>query len=277
MYCSKCGHKVTGGTAVCPECGQDLSYESTRSRTISDASSGKKRKRGFSLLSLVPWALIALLASVVYLFGIAPGKVEGSSPEQIEGAREAASNGVTLLIPTWTPEETAVSAEPTERPEPTPTTAVTPYANLPQLAASPMETPAPEVTPEETPTPTPTLQPSVSPTPTAEPSPTPAPEEEGEEVAVPLTGGSYILPDSSTKRITESDLASLSAAEIRIARNEIYARHGLIFKSEDLQSYFNAQPWYKGTVQDAGQIALNDIEAANVSFINDYEMQHGLT
>lgn len=34
-------------------------------------------------------------------------------------------------------------------------------------------------------------------------------------------------------------------SELRLMRNEIYARHGKIFKSKDLQGYFSNQPWYQ--------------------------------
>ena len=36
----------------------------------------------------------------------------------------------------------------------------------------------------------------------------------------------YILPDSDKKRVTNSDLKSLSSRELQLARNELYARHG---------------------------------------------------
>ena len=34
-------------------------------------------------------------------------------------------------------------------------------------------------------------------------------------------------------------------AELRLLRNEVFARHGRTFKSADLQGYFSKQPWYK--------------------------------
>ena len=38
---------------------------------------------------------------------------------------------------------------------------------------------------------------------------------------------------------------ALSAEELRIARNMLYARHGYIFKSPDLKRYFSGQAWYR--------------------------------
>lgn len=38
----------------------------------------------------------------------------------------------------------------------------------------------------------------------------------------------YVLPDSANRKLKKSDLKGLSKEELRIARNEIYARHGRI-------------------------------------------------
>lgn len=48
----------------------------------------------------------------------------------------------------------------------------------------------------------------------------------------------YILPYSNTRYLTDGDVAGLSKDEIRIAINEIYARHGRIFQTEDLNVFF---------------------------------------
>ncbi len=46
------------------------------------------------------------------------------------------------------------------------------------------------------------------------------------------------------KLITEGMLRGLSLHELRLLRNEIYARHGRQFKAPWLQQYFFSQPWY---------------------------------
>jgi hypothetical protein len=46
------------------------------------------------------------------------------------------------------------------------------------------------------------------------------------------------------RTITEQMLRGLSLHELRLLRNEIYARHGRMFKAEWLQQYFFVQPWY---------------------------------
>jgi hypothetical protein len=46
------------------------------------------------------------------------------------------------------------------------------------------------------------------------------------------------------KLISEAMLRGLSLHELRLLRNEIYARHGRIFKTLWIQQYFGGQPWY---------------------------------
>lgn len=43
----------------------------------------------------------------------------------------------------------------------------------------------------------------------------------------------YILPNSNVEYLTEADIAELTLQEINYAKNEIYARHGRRFKSQE--------------------------------------------
>ena len=51
--------------------------------------------------------------------------------------------------------------------------------------------------------------------------------------------GDYILEGSDSRYITDKEVENLSEAERRLAKNEIYARHGRMFDSADLQDYFD--------------------------------------
>ena len=64
-----------------------------------------------------------------------------------------------------------------------------------------------------------------------------------------------------------------SDAERRLAKNEIYARHGRMFDSADLQDYFESKSWYKGTVKpsDFDESVLNKYEKANIDLISSME------
>lgn len=87
----------------------------------------------------------------------------------------------------------------------------------------------------------------------------------------------YILPDSSSSYLTKSDLMGLSAEECRLARNEIYARHGRMFEDESLQKYFENFDWYYPTIQpdDFNESMLNDYEIFNRDLIVEYETEQG--
>ena len=56
----------------------------------------------------------------------------------------------------------------------------------------------------------------------------------------------------------------------RYIRNEIYARHGYIFKSEDLKRYFNRQKWYSPDPNFDFNM-LNEIELRNVKYLKKFE------
>lgn len=83
----------------------------------------------------------------------------------------------------------------------------------------------------------------------------------------------YILPDSNTRYLSEDELAHLDKATLRLARNEIYARHGRQFKTEDLNEYFIAQPWYEGYISEGefDDSVLNEYEKANLVLIKSIE------
>lgn len=83
----------------------------------------------------------------------------------------------------------------------------------------------------------------------------------------------YILPTSSYAYLTEYDLYGLSSEELRLARNEIYARHGRVFKDEDLQEYFNHMRWYQELPKkkEVSDYELNDYEKENIQLIKSFE------
>ncbi len=83
----------------------------------------------------------------------------------------------------------------------------------------------------------------------------------------------YILPDSAKRKLKKSDLKDLSKEELRIARNEIYARHGRKFDDKKLQKYFDSQSWYEGTVpaSEFSEDVLSSVEKKNVAFIRQFE------
>ena len=72
------------------------------------------------------------------------------------------------------------------------------------------------------------------------------------------------------KAITEQMLQGLSLHELRLLRNEIYARHGRMFRAEWLQQYFYFQPWYTPD-ENFKDEQLSGNDKANVETIVNYE------
>jgi hypothetical protein len=85
---------------------------------------------------------------------------------------------------------------------------------------------------------------------------------------LPVTS-EYILPDSDIRRLSRSEIEYLTLEELSLARNEIFARHGRIFKTDSLQIYFDRKPWYNP--DPYYDDTLGSIERYNVNLIKSRE------
>jgi hypothetical protein len=83
----------------------------------------------------------------------------------------------------------------------------------------------------------------------------------------------FLFPDSDRRLLGDGDLRPLSEGELRIARNEIFARRGRYFNAPDLTARFSQFAWYAPRTWDP---ELNDIEKANVAAIERYESARGV-
>jgi hypothetical protein len=98
-----------------------------------------------------------------------------------------------------------------------------------------------------------------------EPAPPPAPARRA------VWGGRW--PWTSARLIQPPDLMPLSLGELELMRNEIYARHGWVFRRPDLQNYFESQPWYRPKSDNAYysnrqvEAELTPIEKRNLQII----------
>ena len=95
------------------------------------------------------------------------------------------------------------------------------------------------------------------------------------------TRNDFVFIDSNVRLITRGELDMLTAPQIRIARNELFARCGRVFEKQDMKEYFNNQAWYNGTVPastfDANRGAyMNRTELDNMEIINQYERDYGI-
>ena len=74
----------------------------------------------------------------------------------------------------------------------------------------------------------------------------------------------------STEVLSADALGELFTEDLRILRNEIFARHGRIFKDAELQKYFEAQSWYAPNPEFTDD-SLSETEYKNLSFIKEAE------
>lgn len=286
MFCNKCGNELLEGEKFCSTCGarveqsesvkkdpeievENIPVTPRKKRNYEEewARQEKKEKTIFFVLGIAIIILVIIIVmGVISLMNehtknndAAVSKLNEQMKEEMEQSQKATASDLleqseNSLNTTATP-----TPEITEEPTPTPTQEVTP---------TPTEEPTPEPTKEPTPTPTP--EPTKKPTPTSTPKPTKKPVSE--------KSGEYIISDSNSRYLTNADLSALSEWEIRIARNEIFARHGRIFNSKDLADYFEGKSWYTPSIP-ADQFKdsyLNKIERENLEIIMNYERTHGM-
>ena len=81
----------------------------------------------------------------------------------------------------------------------------------------------------------------------------------------------FILPQSKTKKLTYSNLNSLSVEELFIARNEMFARYGYVFDdNSNLAKFFESKEWYSSNSNYSGDLH-SEIEEDNCKLIRTVE------
>ena len=87
--------------------------------------------------------------------------------------------------------------------------------------------------------------------------------------------GPGVWPWTSERLVTEYDLQGMSGRDLELMRNEIYARHGWVFRRPDLRRYFESQPWYRpnqdGLANRMVEAGLSGVERRNVQIIQEQE------
>ena len=80
-----------------------------------------------------------------------------------------------------------------------------------------------------------------------------------------------LIPDIDKRYYTDQDVQGKSKDQIQAMLNELYARHGYIFKDETLKSQYEKQSWYKGTESDMSKVeqSFNTYEKKNMEYLTD--------
>ena len=85
----------------------------------------------------------------------------------------------------------------------------------------------------------------------------------------------YIFPYANERLITRGEYESLDAETLRLAINEIYARHGRQYDTQDLNAYFSSKSWYrpqysKSEFDKIESQVLNSYERENIKILTGY-------
>lgn len=100
------------------------------------------------------------------------------------------------------------------------------------------------------------------------PNPDPAPRAAAPPAASGTQDSGVVISYSSERLLTADDVAYLTANDLRIARNEIFARKGFRFKDAGLRAHFSQFGWYRPT---ADSVELSSVEKANVAMLRSAE------
>jgi len=183
------------------------------------------------------WAVAAVAVALILFIAISGGRRSAGRETTLAAVPTTAANVAATIAPTISPTDEPIAAVPAAA---TSTVAIA----VPATATPPTST---------------------SPAPTATPAPT-----------LPPAPAADALPFFMTRLVTADDLAGLSAWELDVMRNEIFARHGRGFNRADLQAHFDAQPWYTrryDPVSFPTDRLLTDVQEANAAFILTYQQQ----
>lgn len=83
----------------------------------------------------------------------------------------------------------------------------------------------------------------------------------------------YLMPDSADRYLEVSDIEGYSRDEIQMIINEIYAKHGREFHTQENIDYFSAQDWYEPVFGKSDEEIANEFNAyekANVELLCKY-------
>ncbi|MCR5664727.1 MAG: YARHG domain-containing protein [Oscillospiraceae bacterium] len=254
--CKDCGKSNSDTAQFCVGCGRERSAAprprpAARKRAEEPEREYAGSKLRAFLLAFVSLLLVGAIVAVIVIYPRLRESAEEKREDRESSERDRSSRRKSDEPGTEKPEDVSGRRGEASEAETGESGGTASYV----IGGDPNATPAPFVTAAP--------QPDVSPTPA--PTPTPA-----------VVTGDYILPESNSRYLTEDDLKGLSWEQCCLARNEIFARRGRLFKNEQIAAYFAGKSWYKGTVspENFSESVFNSYESANVSFIHDYEIAH---
>ncbi|MDM8299435.1 YARHG domain-containing protein [Collinsella tanakaei] len=250
-FCTSCGAPVDDQTAFCTRCGAQLGSQPTAAGEQGNATAGAEQITAEPQSpTTAPMPSPAPAAS-----SDAPGPHRRTVPVYalvVMMASVVAVCGVVLAVLALHP----LGANQATQQEATEIRVIEPEAK--DEADDDIEIVEKQVEPAEEP---------AEPAP-AEQSEAPVQQEEPQAQQPSAPNNYYVCPDSATHVYSDNELYAMSADELELARNEIYARYGRGFSTDYLQAYFDSQAWYTRKYSpeefDAMASPLNATEQQNV-------------
>ena len=237
MICPSCQAESRPGSRSCSACGKKLPVGEG---TVKFYKKKRTPSQIAAMALLTLGAVLVVVAAVMFLMGTFRDVTVQEQPEPEQGQQLQ----LELIVEEPVRREEDSAEEPSVEEEPE---EETPETEVPAEDDPEKDNPAEEERTEEEPV-----------------------EDEPEQES---TVSEWFFPDSSERLLTEADIAGMSSAELQIARNEIFARHGRRFNNPDLQAWFDSCSWYNGTIapNDFDQSIFNATELENIRFLKAAE------
>lgn len=261
MYCSNCGKQVNDGERFCPYCGSPLGNQNTVGKNQQNGayyqnpqSRPPQKNKNFLLLILII-VIIAAIATVVIVF-----VVSGSSknaPVQKDSQTEASSDKTGQTGSDTDTEDNSESRKETDKKA----------EDEKKAEEEKKKKEAEEKKKKEAAAKKKQEQKEAEETAGAKETAEEARQEYLAEQSQAEHPEKFIFPDSDSVVEDSGDIEQLSDQDLRIAINEIYARHGYHFSTSEMQNYFNNTDWYYDqgiTSQSEIQSKLNSTEKENL-------------
>lgn len=279
MFCTKCGKELKDGAVFCVHCGAPVKNGSEALDTSAPTpvvradyvEPDKKQDNPINVRKPRVMLIILIVLSVLFIAGISFGVVyylnHKDSKKSNEGS-SATTEQVSLVEKNTDNEMPKTSGMETEKDEEIQIVAEAEADNSPVAVKDGPKQPGTVVLDSAS------DNGDIS---DSKDSSSDQKKETTEERAADGQDDDYMLPGSDSEYITMADLKGFSAKECRIARNEIYARHGRKFKDEELQAYFDGKDWYHGTIEPDSfkEDMLNEYELTNRDLIVEFEKKSG--
>ncbi|MBE5883064.1 MAG: YARHG domain-containing protein [Lachnospiraceae bacterium] len=265
MFCKFCGEKIGDTAMFCPKCGKQLKTVEVSAPqepvAIEESANTEEMKQdgGNKITTAIVICLILILiAASIFLGAMLMGNT-GNSDRREEDSQETE---IEEDVAEESDDENSVEESSAEVSDVTETEAVEEVLPEEDLAGQSTIAVSEEI-----------AEPRIE---EALPEESPFSQEAYVEENI-QEESEYILPNSNVEFLTKADLFGLTQEECRLARNELFARHGRRFQDAELQAYFDSCSWYFGTIEpeDFDDSMLNEYEVFNRDLIVEYEEEQG--